>query len=69
MNYGKIYIHLRNLVEQRLAEKRDREISEEELAERDGVPVWEYRKVPGGEKKREESFKMLEGLEGVLVPA
>jgi len=69
-SYGTIYAYLYRLEDQKFAEQRYREISEEQLSERGGYKCVEWHLTSTGiQNKRRYETKTNDGLEGNLVPA
>lgn len=70
VSIARIYIHLNNLEEQGFAERRERELTPEQLAVRSGLPKNEYRLTATGIRNRDKyEQRTASGLERQLEPA
>lgn len=68
-SYGEVYIHLGNLEANGYVEKKERQLTPEQLAMRGGRIGYEYRLTSGGLRIRYESEQKEHGFGNVMVPS
>ena len=70
VSLGAVHLHLHRLYEERYADKRERQLTQEQLEVRGGKKGYEYKLTQDGLRKRIEiDQQSTEGIEATLDPA